>query len=98
MIKISNDDINSIDILLKILDINFLSDLYYDNFQLSQEIRSYLDKQVSYFPLDIQDNTLGKPLENITVKEGNVTSVKFTHKNKEIDFIEKQNDELKREC
>lgn len=80
--NITEDQVNNIDVICNYLDIKFLSDLSYytNNYELSKQVKTFLDKQVEYFPIEISDNTLGKPLNDVTIKDGKVDSVKVKHK------------------
>lgn len=74
------------------MDKKILSDLTYNPKTVFESTNKILECQVNYFPLETSEAILGKPLNDLTVENGKVSSlkVKITFNNS-IDFIENFN-------
>lgn len=88
--EIVEGDINYFEIRFRRVDSKFLTDLRIDSAFLSEQDknRDIFKKQINYFPLTIDIEALGKPISNITINNGTVTSLIVKIKDRIIDVME----------
>lgn len=90
--EICDDNIVYFELICRRIDSKFLSDLRIDldSLVLTEEMkeRDIFKKQMNYFPLTTDNEILGKPINNITITDGNVTSIPVKLDNETFDLIE----------
>lgn len=64
---LTEDDIIYFQLIFKLIDRKFLSDLSYDPISVDNKNKTILNRQVKLFPLDVNPNLLGKPLDCYTM-------------------------------